>query len=66
MNKLTHYRRGGGNWITVPNLTHSSVVLFLLLGTFSELRVEDEDGNARIISKGTEYNEREKLLSALA
>lgn len=67
MKRITHYRRFGANWIIFPQMSLKAVVRFLLLGAFSELRVEDEGGVAVIISLIEDNNnERQKLLTLLA
>lgn len=66
MKKITHYRRGSSaNWIAFPQTTLVSARRFVLLGTYKELRLEDEDGTVSIIAKD-QNNVGEKLLAALA
>lgn len=66
MKRVVAYRRGNAsNWITMPSLPYKSLILFILLGTYSFLSVEDEEGRTTIRQR-LDTDEREKLLSLLA
>jgi len=66
MKKITHYRRGSSaNWIVFPQTTLVSARRFVLLGTFSALRLEDLEGTVSIVTKEMNHVS-EKLLALLA